>query len=440
MIGTGPSAAGGPLFLRNSTMEATGITAEFDPLHNGHAYLIEEARSLTGCDAVVVAMSGDYVQRGEPALTDKWSRTEAALASGADLVIEIPVLFCLGNASQYAKASVRLLEAAGCTHIAFGSESGETELIEKTAGNINRMARCLEAEISSLSKEGLSYPAARAEAYATLRKEEVSAGEVAKELSVLREPNDILALEYILSMKTSRPLAIKRRGAPHSCGGLKTGEYQSASAIRKLLHDRRVKGADLFEGLSDWIPEASLEILNRPLLTFTDDWTAVLRYAVMSSDPAFIEDCPSGGEGLGWLLKKAVHDGQSFGEIISSVKSKRYTYTRISRLCMQTVLGITRTKYPYDMPYYARVLGFSSKGRELLSVSAKDVSCSLPFITNINKEWRRLGDDARNMLGLDVHASDIYNLVTGRSNASDSDHVRTPVMKDAAEQMIQKEL
>ena len=104
MIGTGPSAAGGPLCLRNSTMEATGITAEFDPLHNGHAYLIEEARSLTGCDAVVVAMSGDYVPRGGPALTDKWSRTEAALASGADLDIEIPVLFCLGNASQYAKA------------------------------------------------------------------------------------------------------------------------------------------------------------------------------------------------------------------------------------------------------------------------------------------------------------------------------------------------
>ena len=409
-------------------MKATGITAEFDPLHNGHAYIMEEARRLTGCDAVVAAMSGDYVQRGEPALTDKWTRARAALSSGADLVIEIPVMFCLGDASRYAAASVRLLEAAGCTQIAFGSENGDTALIERTAGNIRQMAGELEERISSLARDGLSYPAARAKAYASLAEGKAPAHETERELSVLSGPNDILALEYILHMEKARPLAVKRRGSSHASGEVEQGGYQSASAIRNILRERRGSDMPLFEGLPDWMPEASLDCLADSSLTFADDWTSLLRYAVMSSDPDSIEDCPSGGEGLGRLLKKAVHSEDSFGGIIASVKSKRYTYTRISRLCMQVILGISRSACPYTQPEYIRVLGFNDRGRALLSRIKNNGSCDLPVITNINKEERGLSTDAVRMLGLDIHSSDIYNLMTGRSAASDSDHVKSPVI------------
>ena len=124
-----------PCFLKGIYMlKAAGITAEYNPLHNGHVYHIEETRRATGCDAVIVAMSGDYVQRGEPAILDKWTRTEHALMSGADLVIEIPVLFCLGNAGQYARAAVKLLEATGkVSHISFGSESGDKDALIRIA-------------------------------------------------------------------------------------------------------------------------------------------------------------------------------------------------------------------------------------------------------------------------------------------------------------------
>lgn len=391
---------------------------------------MDEARRLTGCDAVVVAMSGDFVQRGEPAVTDKWARTEAALDCGADLVIEIPVLFCLGNASQYAGASVSLLEASGCSRIAFGSESGDAGLIEKTADTIRAMGDSLSEGIVKLSKEGLSYPAARSRVYAALRKGSASSDEIERELSVLSEPNDILALEYILSMGKARPLAVNRRGASH---GGSTGDepgYRSATAIRCHLAGCREEDhcPDI---LSEWMPEASLRVLKAAKLTFRDEWTPVLRYALMSSDPSVTDDCPSGGEGLGRLLKKAAHTEDSFEGIIAAAKSRRYTYTRISRLCMQTVLGITRTKYPFTGPAYIRVLGFNDKGRQLLSEIKKDASCSLPVITNINREDHKLSDDALRLLGLDIHAADIYNLVTGRDAADDSDHVKSPVMRAA---------
>lgn len=409
-------------------MKATGITAEFDPLHNGHAYIMEEARKLTDCDAVVVAMSGDFVQRGGPAVTDKWTRTGAALASGADLVIEIPVMFCLGNASQYAGASVSLLESAGCTNIVFGSESGDTGLVETTAACIRDMGEELGKEISLLAKEGLSFPAARSRAYAALRQGRATEDDIAKELSVLREPNDILALEYVMNMKLARPLAVKRQGQPHSAGKAEEGRYQSATAVRDLLCERRRSGTDLFEGLSEWMPETSLDSLKEQPVTFSGDWTDVLRYAVMSSDPDLVEDCPSGGEGLGRLLKSAVHSEDSFDGIISAVKSKRYTYTRISRLCMQVILGMTRTKYPYTEPAYIRVLGFNDRGRELLSSLKKDGACMLPVITNINKEGHALCAEAGDMLGLDIHASDIYNLITGRELMYNSDNIKHPVI------------
>ena len=411
-------------------MKATGITAEFDPLHKGHEYLMEEARRLSGCDAVVVAMSGDFVQRGEPALTDKWTRTEAALRSGADLVTEIPVLFCLGNAQQYASASVRLLEAAGCSHIAFGSESGDVEALKRTASFIKRHHGEMTSGIRALTTEGLSYPAARAAVYRQLREKEsgLDRSLTDTEVAVMSEPNDILALEYIMRMKTAEPLVIARKGSSYH-GGIEEGNgFQSASAIRSFLSENRDREAPLYAMLDEWMSKSSFEALIGSELTFPQEWTEILRYAVMSSDISSIEDCPSGGEGLGNLLSRAVMTENSFEGIIRAVKSKRYTYTRISRLCMQVILGITRTAYPQEDPGYIRVLGFSPKGRELLGELKRRTGGVLPVLSNINREAGILDDEASKLLGLDVHAADIYNLVTGRDCTKYSDHVRRPVM------------
>ena len=386
-------------------MKASGITAEFDPLHDGHAYLMEETRRLTGCDALVVAMSGDFVQRGEPAVTDKWARTEAALRTGADLIVEIPTLFCLGNASQYASAAVRILEECGCSVIAFGSESGDIDSIGRAAGYIRENRRAIEEGINALVPEGLSWPAARARVF--------------KELSGCDIPgssNDILGLEYVLCMEKALPVAVKRTDA------------LSASEIRSILSKNRGRREAALRELEGSMPEASSDALERSALTFPDEWTKVLRYAVMSSDASAIEDCPSGGEGLANLLADTASSEDSFEGIISSVKSRRYTYTRISRLCMQTILGITRSRYPYGSPGYIRVLGFTGKGRKLLAEIKGREGRGLPVITNINKEAGLLDEAAADMLSLDVHAADIYSLMTGRDAAEYSDHVRKPVM------------
>jgi predicted nucleotidyltransferase len=237
-------------------------------------------------------------------------------------------------------------------------------------------------------------------------------------------PNDILAYEYISAMRTAEPLAVLRKGAGYH-EGQSESEDQSASALREMLG----KGMDISAYVPECTAEAGTETGTMLSEGSEERLFDMVRYAVMSRSSEWIDDCPSGGEGLGNLLRSSCAGAKSLDDLIMSVKSRRYTYTRISRLCMQAVLGITRSSYPYEEPLYLRVLGFSGKGRELLSELRSDSGRSLPVITNINKESGNLSYDARKMLGLDVHSSDIYNLVTGRDTAASSDHVMRPVMK-----------
>ena len=412
-------------------MKIAGITAEYNPLHNGHVYHIEETRRRTDCDALVVAMSGDFVQRGEPAILDKWLRAEHALNAGADLVVEIPTLFCLGNASQYASASVRILESLDCGTISFGSGSGDIDTISAVAGVLADNNEKINSYISAMIKEGKNYPSARSEAYKALRTGKVSSETLEKELAVLSEPNDILALEYISKMSRSKPLVIKRKGAYHENSASVTTGYKSAEYIREKLHSEGVESAELLESVPGFIRDTFCSCLP----VFPDDCYDYLKYAILSADADDIDDCPSGGEGLGSLLKKSVKEADCFNELILKAKSKRYTYTRISRLCMQIMLGISRNKYSFDDPGYIRVLGHNEKGRELLSEikkASKDSYAAvgmLPVITNINKEKEKLDKTAIDKLDLDIHASEIYALLSGDEAPEHAEQRRMPVMR-----------
>jgi len=403
-------------------IKATGITAEYNPLHNGHVYQIEKAREITDCDVIAVAMSGDFVQRGEPAILDKWTRCGLALDAGADIVVEIPALFCLGNSAQYASASVRVLEALGCDNIAFGSESGDIDILRRTAERLLSNRDEIDKRIKECISKGLSWPAAREQAYRSLRTA-ADSGSLEKEISVLSDPNDILALEYLMNMRKAQPVCIKRKGAGYHEGLKASAGFQSAGAIRDALRN----GMDTDE-LADGIPGSTLKALKESRLVFSDEMSELLRYAAMSTPAEMIERCPSAGEGLGNRLKNAALDHNTWEGIVKAAKSKRYTYTRISRLCAQLILGIDRDHHGCSAPEYIRVLGFNEKGRELLSRAKSGGNCDLPILTNINKEAQGLTDEARSMLELDVHATDIYNLVSGRDN-SYSDHIMTPVIK-----------
>ena len=425
-------------------MKAVGITAEYNPLHNGHVYHIARAKELSGCAAAVVAMSGDFVQRGAPAVMDKWTRAEHALRCGADLVLEIPVLHCLGNAGQYASAGVRILEAAGVSCISFGSESGDAEAVAGAAGFIKEHRADMEALIAAYSKDGMNYPAARAKAFAEL-------GGSRKGLNVLKNPNDILAAEYIMAMEKAVPVPVKREGAGYKDPSGAGHRFMSATGIRDLLGVGDASAGPIVrERLTEFVPECVMQDLLRPddIKEREDRLFDLVRYAVMTTPAEVIDDCPSGGEGLGNLLRAEAGKAADLDDLILRVKSKRYTYTRISRLCMQVMLGIRRAEFcTEDGPGYIRVLGFNETGRKILSglkkgksgasgndsdnsaaphADEEDNKASLPVITNINKEKSLICGAEELMLRLDVHAADIYNLIAGESVHDLSDH-RQPV-------------
>ena len=398
-------------------MKAAGIVAEYNPLHRGHIYHMQKTAELSGCDAVVVAMSGDFVQRGMPAVFDKWTRAGHALRSGADLVIEIPAVHCLADAGTYAGAGVRLLEATGkVSHISFGSECGDPEALNSSADFIRRNAGAMKDGITSLRKEGLSYPAARERIYRDL-------GGPAFASEILSSPNDILALEYILAMKKAQPLVIKRKGAGYHMNGPEDadGSFMSAGGIREMMRN----SLDIRDHVPECVYESSKErYADEQLRSCEARLFDLVRYAVLSTDAVLIDECPSGGEGLGNLLKEKVLSAGDMTSLIASVKSKRYTYTRISRLCMQVLLGIRRNEL--SAPRYIRVLGFNDRGRKLLSEMRKGEDALLPVITNINKEKHLPDDDARKMLETDTHAADIYNLITAADMNAGSDHRQAP--------------
>ena len=411
-------------------MKIAGITAEYNPLHSGHIYHMEETRRQTGCDAIVVAMSGDFVQRGEPAILDKWLRAEHALRAGADLVVEIPTLFCLGNASQYAGAGVRILESLGCEHISFGSESGDISTISDVAAVLEAEREAIESRISAMIKEGKSYPAARADAYKDIRSGKVSAEKLDKELSVLSDPNDILALEYILNMEKATPIVVKREGSYHDTGATEPAGFTSAERVRSMI-----KAGGIEEIVADNnVPHCVADTFRAFHPVFPDDCFELLKYAIISESAEVIDECPSGGEGLGNLLKSAVSEADDYNGLIMRVKSKRYTYTRISRLCMQLLLHINRNDLDFTGPGYIRVLGHSEKGREVLAgirKATKDEDAeayALPIITNINKEIDKLESAALGQLKLDIHASEIYDLISAEGSEQHVEQRMKPVM------------
>ena len=387
--------------MKNSIV---GIVAEFNPMHFGHRYLIEEAKRRTGADAVVCALSGNFVQRGAPAVLDKWQRTEIALQNGVDVVLEIPTVHCLGNAAVYAASGVRLLESfGGITHIAFGSESGDLEGLQKVSGYMREHESEVRRKIGMRRKSGESYPVAR---------ENVLRESHMKEISIYQSSNDILALEYLKNIRSLEPIAIQRQGAGYHETDSSEKEFWSSTGIRKAILENRLP--------EERVPWASEKL---DFHISEEKWFQGIRYAILMKAPEELDSAPGGGEGLGNRLKEAVRRAQSLDELILNTKSKRYTYTRISRWLYQILLGIT-VELQNCSPEYLRILGFSERGREVLRNTKKNEWNRLPFVDNINKS----GLDSR-MLRMDVLASDVYNLMTGQSIWDGSDNCRRVVIK-----------
>lgn len=332
----------------------TGIICEFNPFHSGHKYLIDTVKENS--DAVICIMSGNFVQRGEFAVYDKFKRTETAIKNGADLVIELPCIYSLMSAEGFAKNAVKILESTNIIdEIAFGAECDSIDALKEIA---EKITEC-DAEIKEELKKGISYPSARKNAVKS---------------DLLDTPNNILAIEYL--RHTGLPCrAIKRIGKGHDTDD----EKFSASAIRKKLS-------------------------NEDICTIKNCEKAVLAKlrSMKKEDFLNIEDV---SEGLENRIYRAVKISTNLEALYDNIKTKRYTHSRIRRIILKSYLGITKD-YSYTPPYI-RILGFNGKGKELLSQMKKNVS--LPIVSRLS-DIKNLDENAKKLFELECRCTDLYNL------------------------------
>lgn len=424
-------------------MSVIGIVAEYNPFHEGHRYQMEQAKALLGAEGVVVAMSGDFVQRGEPALLCKWERARVAVECGADLVFEIPLRGCLGDAGIFGEAGVRTLLATGLvTHMSFGSEAGELSILFRAAKRMENEE--FQRELREALDRGLSYPAAQESAYRKLY-----GADAGEDLPVMRSPNDLLALSYLRALIRAAhetgeeklplvPLPIRRKGASYHENSLRK-TFASASGIRQALFEGAPK-----ESWGGFVPDTEIPSLLRvvPKLREAEDRYFLMiqgRLLTMDEKEAGerLDRYPSGGEGIGNRLRREAFFARSTEDLIKRAKSSRYTYTRISRLLAQTLLDLPRKEdAPQDhgtQPSYLKLLAASSRGRRMLRERKKEQDPGLPILTNESRQSELLTEEGLLQRRESVRASNIRNLLYREDLYAASDYVSHPYLADDEE-------
>lgn len=408
-------------------MKVIGIIAEYNPFHNGHAYQISKIRQQTNADYIVVALSGDFVQRGTPAIIDKYARTKMALSCGADLVIELPVLWATSSAESFAMAGVTLFDKIGCVDgICFGAETDNLPLLDKIAELLIEEPESYRSALASYLKEGMSFPAARANALLHSFDE---TDDVLR--SVLNEPNNILAIEYLKAIKkrgsSLTPHLIKRKGAGYheaDIQNIDNAPTASATAIRNALATfpyNKIQfdlSDDSTHALANTMPVLAFNILNEYLTCSPtlceNDFSSILGYLLLSkstTDLANIADC---NKEIANRLIKNRFEYTTFSDFCTLNKSRDITHTRMSRILLHLLLSITDSDYTngksLDYIPYLRSLGFRRDSSELLSMIKKEAS--VPLISKLANATNVVPTNALWMLEKDIYAADLYEQTT----------------------------
>jgi predicted nucleotidyltransferase len=397
-------------------MKAAGVVVEYNPLHNGHIHHLKETRRITGADVVIAVMSGNFLQRGEPAFIDKWTRTELALRSGADIVLELPYRFAVAQASEFAEGAIAILAAARSRTFCFGSEDGRIEPFRNTLGLLEDEETGYEAEVHRLVKTGISYPSALSRAYRSI----ADAAAVEGPLADLTKPNNILGFHYMKAARSIDPgmtaFTIGRTGTGyHDLGADPDSGIMSATAIRKDVRTAGITGEVLRA-----VPVHTARAMEQ----FREDhggfggWDRfwpILRPLIIRDGAKRLKDVAEMTEGLEHRIVRTALDASSFTEFMEAVKTKRYTWTRIQRILTHVLCGMDRNEFSrLRHPSYLRLLGMTAAGRAYLNQYKADFG--LPLVSRAASS-----DDP--MLAADIRASDLYALGTGSRPGKD---FRTP--------------
>ena len=367
-------------------MKVSSLICEYNPFHNGHKYMLDKMRE-NGSDFIIACMSGNFTQRGDFAVFDKYSRTKTALENGVDLVIELPVTYACATAEKFAFGGVYILNSIGCVdNIYFGSECGDIASLESTADILQS------SEISDKIKKYLSL----GQTFAKARENAVS--EISeKSADILRYPNNILAIEYIRSLKKLHspifPQTIKRIGSEHDS---MTAFENTASAtlIRKCIYENN-------SDFRKYIPFSDIPDIH----SLSKLETAFL-YQLRMMSPEDFKNLPDISEGLENRLYSAVRNGTSVKEILALAKTKRYPLARLRRILLYAFLGITQSDCTV-FPQYIKILGFTQNGKTILRTMRE--TAKLPIVMRYS-DIKKLSHPARYLYALESRCDDIYNL------------------------------
>lgn len=404
----------------------TGIIAEYNPFHNGHAYQIEQARLLTGCDFLVVVMSGDYVQRGAPAVFDKYTRARMALACGADLVLELPVACSCASAEFFASGAVSLLDGLGCVDfLCFGSESGDLQSLMEPARILAKESPVFQEALRRGLSLGLSFPAARKEAFRAC----------ASNPDILDLPNNILGIEYLKALlqreSIIKPMTIKREGQGYHDTLLDSG-FASASGIRRFLKQEEAPLSALpalKESLPDPVMEVLKDTLAHTLPVWEEDFSMLLRYELLRQSASDLTRYADISPDLGRRLKNCADKFSSFSEFVALVKTKDVTYTRITRALFHILLNLTGedTRNSVAMPY-ARILGFRKDHSRILGLLKEN--SRIPIIPKAADYKTYLTPDLQPLFEKDLFAANLYETIAAakQKRAFLHDLKRSPVI------------
>lgn len=414
-------------------MKITGIIAEYNPFHNGHAYQIAKIKEETDSDYVIVAMSGDFVQRGEPAITDKYERARMALSCGADLVLELPALFACASAEYFARAGVALFTRMGCIdYLCFGAENADLSRLNKIADILADEPRSYQDALNRYLKEGKNFPAARILALKSYLTAESSgtALETEQLASLLSTPNNILGIEYLKALKTCRsqimPYPILREGAGYHDTDILL-KNASASAIRQTLKQAAASGsasgaAPDLAAISAAMPLEAFRIFSEhpasPAYLEADDFSGILNYLLLfypAEALACFADC---NVEIANRLKKNLREFSSFTQFAALNQSRDITYTRMSRIFTHILLHMTAEDYKQakQLGYvsYLRPLGFKKSSSGVLSEIKKHTD--IPLIGKLANARQTLSDNACRLLEKDIFAADLYEHVLAQKN------------------------
>lgn len=380
-------------------MIATGVIVEYNPFHNGHLHHIQQSRKKTGADLIIAVMSGHFLQRGEPALLNKWQRTEMALKNGVDLVIELPYPFATGQAKDFAFGGVTLLESLNCQFISFGSEHGRIDTFKTTYDALNAHDDEIQSTIQLHIKNGLSYPQALNNTYQMIE------AKYTLPLLDLSQPNNILGYHYYEQIMNNnykiQAHTIQRISAGyHEPIHADSQTIASATGIRKALFEEQ----DSLQ-IQPFMPTRSFSILNEAKnYANWEQFYPLLRFTLLRHTAEELKNYVDVTEGIEYLFIKAAKQADNFAHFMQIVKSKRYTWTRIQRMLTHILNGYTKQQQQFcTSPNYIRILGMTETGQHYLSTQKK--AAKLPIIS-------RVGKTSDSMLALDIRATDLYILAS----------------------------